>query len=161
VFGVVPNIIIVTIVLMVIFYCILRFTSFGRNCYAIGGDYGVAKYSGIDVIRIKWLTFVFSGLTAAIGGIMLSSLLNTGSSIYGDNTPLLVFCSAVVGGTSFAGGIGGIPQTAIGILLFSLLDNSMNSLLISPYVQMLTKGIVIVLIIWFDCYARKRKREAV
>jgi ribose transport system permease protein len=92
---------------------------------------------------------------------MLSSLLNTGSSIYGDNTPLLVFCSAVVGGTSFAGGIGGIPQTAIGILLFSLLDNSMNSLLISPYVQMLTKGIVIVLIIWFDCYARKRKREAV
>ena len=161
VFGVVPNIIIVTIVLMVIFYCILRFTSFGRNCYAIGGDYGVAKYSGIDVIRIKWLTFVFSGLTAAIGGIMLSLLLNTGSSIYGDNTPLLVFCSAVVGGTSFAGGIGGIPQTAIGILLFSLLDNSMNSLLISPYVQMLTKGIVIVLIIWFDCYARKRKREAV
>ncbi len=107
------------------------------------------------------MTYVICGITAAIGGIMLSSQLNTGSSIYGDNTALLVNCGVVVGGTSFAGGVGGIPQTAIGLLLFSLLENAMNSLMISPYVQQATKGILIVLIIWLDCYGAKKKSEDV
>ena len=67
----------------------------------------------------------------------------------------------MVGGTSFAGGIGGIPQSAIGMLVFAVLENAMNMLNIDAYVQMLFKGIVIVAIIWLDCYTRKRKREAV
>ena len=160
-FGFLPNLILVTIILMIIFHLILRYTAFGRNCYAIGGDYDVAVYSGIRVIWTKWMTYVICGVTAAIGGIMLSSQLNTGSSIYGDNTALLVNCGVVVGGTSFAGGVGGIPQTAIGLLLFSLLENAMNSLMISPYVQQATKGILIVLIIWLDCHGAKKKSEDV
>ena len=78
-----------------------------------------------------------------------------------NNTALLVNCGVVVGGTSFAGGVGGIPQTAIGLLLFSLLENAMNSLMISPYVQQATKGILIVLIIWLDCHGAKKKSEDV
>ena len=97
-FGFLPNLILVTIVLMILFHLVLRYTSFGRNCYAIGGDYDVAVYSGIRVIWTKWMTYVICGITAAIGGIMLSSQLNTGSSIYGDNTALLVNCGVVVGG---------------------------------------------------------------
>lgn len=160
-FGFLPNVVIVTIILMILFHLLLRHTAFGRNCYAIGGDYDVAMYSGINVIKTKWMTYIICGVTAAVGGIMLSSQLNTGSSIYGDNTALLVNCGVVVGGTSFAGGIGGIPQTAIGLLLFSLLENAMNSLMISPYIQQVTKGILIVLIIWLDSYSVKRKNEAV
>ncbi|MBC5660907.1 ABC transporter permease [Anaerosacchariphilus sp. NSJ-68] len=160
-FGFLPNVILVTIILMILFHLLLRYTAFGRNCYAIGGGYDVALYSGINVIKTKWMTYVICGMTAAAGGIMLSSQLNTGSSIYGDNTALLVNCGVVVGGTSFAGGIGGIPQTAIGLLLFSVLENAMNSLMISPYIQQATKGVLIVLIIWLDCYTIKRKNEAV
>lgn len=160
-FDFVPNIVVVTIFLMIVFHYLLRYTSFGRNCYAIGGDYEVAVYSGINVIRTKWLTYIICGITAGAGGIMLSSQLNAGSSIYGDNTALLVNCGVVVGGTSFAGGVGSIPQTAIGLLLFSLLENAMNSLMISPYVQQVAKGIVIVVIIWIDCFSAKRKQEAV
>ena len=129
--------------------------------YAVGGDYEVAKYSGINVRRTKAIAFVLSGIFAALGGILLASKLNTGASTYGDTTALEVNCGVVVGGTSFAGGIGGIPQSAIGMLVFAVLENAMNMLNIDAYVQMLFKGIVIVAIIWLDCYTRKRKREAV
>lgn len=159
--GSIPNLVIIMIVLMALFHCVLRYTAFGRNCYAIGGDYNVAVYSGINATRIKWTTFVICGLTAALGGVLLSSRLNTGSSLYGDATALTVNCGCVVGGTSFAGGIGGIPQTFIGLLVINLLENCMNMLGIDAYAQQVCKGVVIVAIIWADCYGRKRARERV
>ena len=157
----IPNIIIIMIILFVLLHILMRYTQYGRNCYAIGGDYDVAVYSGINAIRIKWIAFVICGVTAALGGIMLSSKLNSGSSVFGDTTALIVNCGVVVGGTSFAGGIGGIPQAAIGILVFSVLENCLNMLRIGAYVQMALKGLVILAIICLDCYSRKRKREDV
>ncbi len=98
---------------------------------------------------------------AAFCGVLLSSRLNTGSSIYGDNTALSVNCGCVVGGTSFAGGVGGIAQSFVGLLAIQLLENCMNMLGISAYIQQVCKGIIILLILWFDNYAQKRKVEAV
>jgi ribose/xylose/arabinose/galactoside ABC-type transport system permease subunit len=160
-FGVIPNLVIIMAVVLLAIHWLLRYTAFGRNCYAIGGDYEVAVYSGINAVRTKWITFVISGVTAALGGIMLSSKLNSGSSIYGDTTALVVNCGAVVGGTSFAGGIGGIPQTFIGLLALGVLQNCMNMLGITSYIQQIFQGLVIVGIIWLDCFGMKRKREAV
>ncbi|MDA8409619.1 MAG: ABC transporter permease [Treponema sp.] len=156
-----PNLVIITLVLFLLSAWLMRYTQFGRNLYAIGGDYEVARYSGINVIRTKWLAFVLSGGTAAFAGFLLSSKLNTGSAIYGDLTALVVNCGVVVGGTSFAGGIGGIPQSALGLLAFGMLDNVMNMLDITSYIQILLKGAVIVAIIWLDSFAQKRKREAI
>lgn len=159
--GDVPNLAIIMVVLGILAFCLLRFTSFGRNLYAIGGDYDVAAYSGISVVRTKWMAFVISGTMAALAGVLLASRMNTGSSIFGDDTALMVNCGAVVGGTSFAGGIGGIPQSFVGLFVIQLLLNCMNMLSVQPYWQVLIQGIVIVLIIWLDCYGRKRKREKV
>ena len=160
-FGVIPNLVAIMFVVLAIVYLVLRYTQFGRNCYAVGGDYEVAVYAGINARRTKWLVFVISGVTAALGGVLNSSLLNTGSSIYGDTTPLLVHCGAVVGGTSLMGGIGGIPQTFVGLLSLAVLQNCMNTLKVTSYVQLLIQGIVIVAILWLDCFGLKRKREAV
>jgi ribose transport system permease protein len=157
----IPNLVIIMVVCFAFFAWLVRYTSFGRNLYAVGGDYDVARYSGINVIRNKWLTLVISGTMAALGGVLLSSKLNTGSSIYGDFTALVVNCGVVVGGTSFAGGVGGIPQSVLGLLLFGLLDNAMNMLSIPSWYQMMLKGAVIVAILWLDSYAQKRKRETV
>ena len=159
--GVIPNLAVYMIVIGLLIYSLLRFTSFGRNLYAIGGDYEVAKYSGIKVIPTKWAAFVISGAMAALAGVLLSSKLNTGSSIYGDDTALMVNCGVVVGGTSFAGGVGGIPQSFVGLMVLQLLTNCMNMLGIAPYLQQVCQGIVIVAIIWLDCFGRKRKREDV
>ena len=159
--GGIPNLIVIMIVMFVIFHCILRYTSFGRNCYAVGGDYNVASMSGINARRTKWAAYVICGVMAAFCGVLLSSKLNTGSSIYGDSTALSVNCGCVVGGTSFAGGIGGIPQTFAGLLVIQLLENCMNMLGINAYVQQVCEGLIILLILWSDNYAQKRKLETV
>jgi ribose/xylose/arabinose/galactoside ABC-type transport system permease subunit len=163
-FGEVPVLPIVMIATVILMYWVLRNTSFGRGCYAIGGDYEVAKYSGIAVKRMKSLTYVISGITAALGGVMLSSTLNSGNSIYGSITALYVVCSLVVGGTSVAGGIGGAIKSVIGILLLGLVSNVFNLIHVDtflPYLSSALQGVIIVFIVWLDSFGRKRKRETV
>jgi ribose transport system permease protein len=163
-FGQIPVLAIVMIVVVIAMYWILRNTSFGRDCYAIGGDYEVAKYSGIAVKRKRSLTYVISGITAAFGGVMLSSTLNSGNSIYGSITALYVVCALVVGGTSVAGGIGGAAKSVVGILLLGLVSNVFNLIHVDtflPYLSSALQGVIIVFIVWLDSYGRKRKRESV
>ena len=104
---------------------------------------------------------MISGVLAALAGILLSSKLNSGSSVYGESTAMIVNCGVVVGGISFAGGVGNIPKAVLGLLVFGVLDNALNMLSIQSYMQILVKGIVIIAIIWMDSYSRKRKRELV
>lgn len=160
-FGVIYNIVIWMLFLGIGVYALLRFTGFGRNLYAIGGDYSVAVYSGIKVVKTKWLAFILCGAMTAFAGVLLSSRMNTGSAIYGDSTALMVNCGCVVGGTSFAGGRGGIVQTVVGMFVLTILQNAMNVLGLPAYVQQLSQGIIIVMILWSDSYGRKRQREAV
>jgi ribose transport system permease protein len=164
IFDVVPVLVVVMLAVLAVTYWMLRSTSFGRNVYAVGGDYEVAKYSGINVERTKAATYMICGLTAALGGVMLASQLNSASSIAGEDTALYVVVAVVVGGTSVAGGIGGAIRSAIGLLLLGLLTNAFNMLRIDSLVSYLPTallGIIIVTILWLDSYGRKRKREAV
>lgn len=161
IFGVIPNSVVIMLIVFVIVHIILRYTQFGRNIYAIGGDYEVAEYSGISVRKIQAATYVLCGAATAFAGVLLSSTLNTGSSIYGDRIPLVVISAVVVGGTSLAGGVGGAPLAMIGYLVFGVMENSMNMLGINPYVQEVIRGVVVVSILFLDSYSRKRKREAV
>ena len=163
-----PSIVMYMLLIGVLIFCLLRFTSFGRNCYALGGDYEVAEHSGINVLRTKWIAFVITGTCAAIAGVLYASRVHTGSAIYGDLTPLMVNCGVVIGGTSFAGGIGGIPQSFVGIMVMHFLRYFMRLFRvdgvlpnINPFVQTLVLGIVIVAIIAMDCYTIKRKKEDV
>lgn len=160
-FNVIPNLVIIMLVVFVLAYCLLRYTQFGRNCIAIGGDYEVAAYSGIAVKPTKAATYVLCGVAAALGGVLLSSKLNSGSSVYGESTALIVISAVVVGGVSLAGGVGGIPQAALGLLVFGVMENAMNMLGIDSYVQLIIRGVVIVTILCLDSYGRKRKREKV
>lgn len=152
----------VAIALLIVAVWVIKHTQFGRNCYAIGGGtMSVAQYTGINVKRHRRITFVLSALGAAIAGFCLSAELNSAAATYGDTTALLINCGCVVGGTPFNGGYGGIVQSAIGVFLFGVLDNSMAMQNISTYWQQLAKGIVIVIVVALDCYARKKKRETV
>ena len=160
-FGSIPFLVVYMAIVGILFFALLRFTSFGRNCYAIGGNYDVAKNSGIDVVKIKWAAYIICGITAAIAGVLLSSKMRTGSSVFGDDTGMRVNCGVVIGGTSFAGGVGGIPESFIGLFALQLINNVMSMLGIDGYVQQLAEGVLIVLIIFLDCYSRKLKRERV
>jgi ribose transport system permease protein len=162
--GPVPILVVVMLGVLAVVYWMLRSTSFGRNVYAVGGDYDVAKYSGINVVRTKAATYLICSLAAALGGVMLSSQLSSASSIAGDSTPLYVVCAVVVGGTSVAGGIGGAIKSAIGLVLLGTLTNAFQMLRIDSLVSYLPTallGVIIVSILWLDSYGRKRRREAI
>ena len=149
-------------VLMLIFvHLLLKRTQFGRNCYAIGGNYEVAKYSGINVIRTKWIAFVLCSFLSALAGVLLSAKLNTGNSTFGESTALVVCCGVVVGGTSFSGGVGNVFLSALGMLLFTILNSAMSMAGINAYTQKVITGIIIVTVVATDCYSRKKKREFV
>ncbi len=157
----VPNLVIITCMAFIVLYIVLRYTQFGRNCYAIGGDFEVAEYSGIPAYKIKAMTYVISGIVATLAGIMVTAKLNSGSHLFGEQTALNVISAAVVGGVSLAGGVGGMPQAAIGYLFIAILNNVMNMMSIAPYYQRLVLGLVIVFIISLDSYGRKIKRQRV
>jgi ribose transport system permease protein len=164
VLGPIPILVVVMLVVLGGVFWMLRSTSFGRNVYAVGGDYEVAKYSGINVVRTKAATYLICSLLASLGGVMLSSQLSSASSIAGDNTALYVVCAVVVGGTSVAGGIGGAIKSAIGLVLLGILTNAFNMLRIDSLVSYLPTallGVIIVSILWLDSYGRKRRREAI
>ena len=157
----IPNIATIMLILGVLTFLLLRFTNFGRNVYALGGDYEVAEHSGINVVRTKWIAFIITGAFAAVAGVLAASRMNTGIPIAGVEIPLMVNCGVVLGGTSFAGGVGGVTRSFIGIFLLFLLSNSLGMLGIDPFTQQLIRGIIIVLIISLDCYTIKRRKEAV
>lgn len=156
-----PNMIIIMLIIVLILSLVLRYTQFGRNIYAIGGDYGVAEYAGIPAVRQKWLAFVLSAGLTTVAGIVNSSFLGAGNANYGDMTAMIVNCAVVVGGTSMAGGIGGIWQSAIGVLFFSAMEITLQNIVSNAYVIQLIQGFVIVGILFLDSYDNKRKRERV
>jgi len=157
----IPLIVIITIILLAIAQSVMKRTAFGRDCYAVGGNFEVAVYAGIRAKRHKVMTYLLSGAVTALAGFLLSARLNSGAATYGDNTALLINCGIVVGGTSFGGGIGGIPQTILGMFLFATLENAMNLMNVNSYVQQLIRGIIIVGVVCLDCYTKKKKRDDV
>ncbi len=152
----IPNLILVLILFIAIAQYVLAKTRFGRNVYTIGGNKEVAQNSGIDVETDKMIVFVISAFTAAVAGILLASRLNTGSALHGDSVALFVISGIVIGGTSLAGGIGSAIKSIIGILIFTLISNSLDLLRVFSYYQTTIRGILMIIIIGFDAYTRAR-----
>lgn len=155
----IPYVIFIFVICFLLAFWVLSSTPFGRNIYAVGGDKEVARYTGIKVKFYKWMLFVITGMTAALGGILLSSRLNTGSSIHGDSVPLQVISAVVVGGNALSGGEGGAVNTVIGLLIFGLLDNALSLLNVYSYYQQGIKGLLVVVIVGMGCYAATHEKS--
>jgi len=123
---------------------LLQRTRWGRYLYAIGGNPQAARLSGIPVDRCTTLAYVLCGLTAAASAVVLTARLNAAESIAGVGYELDVIASVVIGGTSLAGGRGGVWGTLLGALLIGTINNGMNLLQISAYFQLIVKGLIIV-----------------
>lgn len=148
-FGV-PTPVVIYIVLAVIAWFILAKTKYGRYLYAIGGNEGAAHVSGLKVKMIKASTYVVGGLLAAVAGIVLSARVAAGAPTAGEAYDLQAITAVVIGGTSNAGGTGGIVPTVIGVLIIGVLNNGMDLLNISGYYQKIVTGIVILLAVIID-----------
>lgn len=154
--GMIPVAVILLFLAYIIAGIILKFATFGRSLYAIGGNKEASRLSGLRVNGITSSVYGISGLCAALSGIIITSRLGQGQANIGDTIVLDVIAAVVIGGTSLYGGQGAIWRTVIGGSILIILSNVFDSLAMSPYWQSIFKGIIIIGAIMFDAYIRSK-----
>jgi ribose transport system permease protein len=156
--GPIPVPVILFLGLVVVAGFVLRRTTFGRSIYAIGGNPEAARLSGLAVDRIYISAFAVAGFLSALGGLVLTSRLNSAELVAGQGYELDVIASVVIGGTSLFGGVGGVYGTLVGVLLIGVISNGLNLLGVSSYWQLVVKGVVIVIAALIDNLKRRFRR---
>ncbi|RVN30232.1 ABC transporter permease [Sinorhizobium meliloti] len=146
----------VMLVVFIVGLLYLRYRHGGRSLYAIGGNAEVARLAGINVNRATVLVYVVSSLLAGLSGMVLAARLDSVQPSSGVSYELDAIAAVVIGGTSLSGGTGGIGGTIIGVLIIGVLRNGLNLLSVSPFMQQVIIGGVIVLAVAAETY-RKRK----
>ena len=125
-------------------------TRFGRYVYAIGGNENAAKLSGININKVKIIVYTIAGALAAIGGIIVTSRLDSAQPNAGTSYELDAIAAVVIGGTSLSGGKGSILGTVLGAIIIGVLNNGLVLLNVSPFWQQVVKGCVILLAVIID-----------
>ena len=123
----------------------LKYRRMGRYIYALGGSEESARLSGVDVRTVKLLVYGLCGLLTAIGGVIWTARLSSGSPIGGLNYEMESIAAVIVGGGSLFGGIGSVGGTLVGVLLFGTINSILNLMGISPYWQGTIKGVLILM----------------
>ncbi len=154
-FNVIPMPVVVMLLVYLVAYVILNHLPMGRYIYAIGGNEEAVHLSGIKVSKYKIIAYVTSGITAAISGIILTSRLMSGQPMAGVGFELDAIAAVVLGGTDIAGGRGHIVGTFLGALMIGVLSNGLNLMGVSPYVQRVLKGLIIIIAIYFSSNKKK------
>ncbi|MFZ1871978.1 ABC transporter permease [Serratia sp. D1N4] len=139
----------------VLAWLMLNHLPFGRYVYAIGGNEEAARLSGIRVSRYKVLVYVVSGVTAALAGLVLTSRLMSGQPNAGDGFELDAIAAVVLGGAAISGGRGAIIGTLVGAMMLGVLNNGLNLMSVSPYIQNVVKGGIILAAIYLSSSRRK------
>ncbi|MDR1612846.1 MAG: ABC transporter permease [Planctomycetota bacterium] len=155
-FGVIPNPVIILLVLFVIMSLLLGKSKFGRNVYAIGGNIEAARFSGINIRNATWIIYTISGTLAGICGVISCSRITTGQPTTGNAMEFDAVAACYLGGISYLGGEGRQGSTLIGAIVLGVLANGMSMLQIPWYVQNITKGLIILLAVFFDVMRRNR-----
>ncbi len=144
VWGLVPMPSLFFLAAIIFFGAVLRFTTFGRYVYAIGGNVEAAKLSGIKVAQVQFAAYVISGLLAGVAGVLFVAQYRQGKPDAGSGLELDAIAAVVIGGTSLMGGRGGLAGTFVGVLIFGLLSDILQLQNIDSNVQLLMKGLIIV-----------------
>ena len=145
-FAFVPVPVWILALLAALFGVVLWRTRFGRYVRAVGSNQRVALYAAIDVDRVRLLTYVITGLVVGVSAVLISMRFNAvGSSTLGINYELDAIAAVIIGGTAMAGGSGTIWGTVVGAIILGVINNMLNLVGVSPYLQGTVKGLVIIL----------------
>ena len=158
---------IVTIVFFVLAFLtqfFLKRTRAGTNVYATGANPTASRLSGINTDRTLIGVYMFSGFCAALASIFLAARMMTAMPEFGIGSEMDVIASVVIGGTPFTGGVGDIWGTVIGTLFLALIKNGILKLGLSPYIQPIVIGgiivVVVVVDVWYKAFAEKKATQA-
>jgi ribose transport system permease protein len=134
---------------------VLRKSVYGRSLYAVGGNRTASWFAGIRDDWVTFFTFIITGFTAAMGGILMGSRLMSAQNYLGQNYELQVLSAVVLGGTSLYGGSGSIFKTVVGVLILGFLANGFIHLGLPYYTQMIAQWVIIIGAVWMDVAAKR------
>lgn len=156
--GSVPMPVIIAAVVWALAAYILGSLRFGRHIYAVGANEEAARLYGIPVDWVKIRVYAMSGFLAALAGILVVGRLTVAEPNAGQLIELDAISATLIGGTIFDGGVGGVHGTILGVLILAVLGNVLNLVGVSPFVQMLLQGVIIVIaVIMSDLRSRLKK----
>ena len=151
--GPVPVAALIWFVLAVIMYCVMRYTVFGQYIYAIGGSENATWLSGVNVNKIRVISYVISGVFASLAGFIIIATADAATSY-----EMTAIASCVIGGISLNGGRGSVIGSVIGTLVFGLILNMLQLLGVSSFWQSAITGLVIIIVASIDSLSNSRKK---
>jgi rhamnose transport system permease protein len=158
----IPDVIVLVVVLILVFGVVLHFTPFGRGLFAVGLSKDTASFSGINVRRYKFITFLLSGLISALAGIDWTFRYGEARGDNGTGLELSVIAAVLLGGVSIFGGKGSLPGVLGGVLLIGVLDNALQLAGVSSDAISVVTGIVLILsVVAPQLLGRMQDRRAV
>jgi ribose/xylose/arabinose/galactoside ABC-type transport system permease subunit len=146
----------IAVAIVIIGWVIMSQTGLGRTVYALGGNKEAARVSGINVDRTKIATYTIMGLMAAVAGLVLTGRMNSANALMASGDELKCIAAVVIGGTNLFGGEGGVIGSLIGAVIMGVLGNGLNLLNVSAFWQRVVMGIVIVIVVVFDQWRRRK-----
>jgi ribose transport system permease protein len=148
-----PSVVICGVVVLLLGHFVLSYTRFGRYVYMTGSNREAARLSGVNTKNIVTACLAISGFTASVAGMLNTGRLGSAQGFGMENMLLDSVAAVVLGGTSLFGGEGGIKNTAIGLLIFGVLNNGLNLLHLDIFVRLWLRGVVLLAALLLNVYA--------
>lgn len=155
----IPFCLIIMVLTYLVVWYLLKYTKYGRQVYAVGGNAQVARLAGINANRVKFISHIIAGVTAVMGGIITVCQTSSAMPNHGYGNDMDGIAAVILGGIGLAGGKGKVFGTLIGILVLAVLVNGMTLLNVQSYWQQVVKGLVLIFAVFIDSL-RNRKANA-
>jgi ribose/xylose/arabinose/galactoside ABC-type transport system permease subunit len=156
----IPVVVYILILLYASMAFIMKYTTFGRKAFAVGGNKQASHYSGINVKMISSSIYIMASLFAGVAGLCYSSLIGTGTAAAGESSALDAIAAVVLGGASLAGGNASMPGTFIGVVLLGAISNGLTQLGVNSFTQMVIKGSILLLAVFIDVTKSRKLSRA-
>lgn len=150
---------IITLILVIIFCLMQKFSSYGRIVIAVGSNSAAVEMAGIRVRRYIASVYAVSGVMATLAGIFVAARTSTGSGTVGEGQELDAIAACVIGGASLAGGQGNVFKSVIGAFVLALIGNIMNLLSVPAYPQDIIKGVIIIIAVFIQIITSRSTRD--
>lgn len=152
-----PMAVVIAVIVALVTYLITTKTVYGRHIYLIGGNIEATRLAGVDIVKRVVQSYLYEGLMYGIAGIVLTARLGGAASTGGNLLELDAVAAACIGGVSMNGGSGTVLGATCGVIILTAIDNVMSLMNISSYLQMVIKGIILLLAVCLDLYTNKAK----
>jgi rhamnose transport system permease protein len=154
-----PNMVIIAILAALVVYYFLNHTRTGRDIFAVGSNPDAAQVAGIPKQRITLLVYLLSGVACGLAGVLWASRFESAQTNTALGFELQTVAAAVVGGVSISGGVGTVPGVMLGALLLGIIQNSLTIIRISPFWQLATQGLLILVAVIVDHLVLQRAQR--